>query len=307
MASRRGYKGPRRNTAQNPNKRHASSSPPSSTGVSDAASCPMMLGAPPVSLPTTGFNPAVVLPGTPATTAYAQTPTPLSQMALFRNPFGSSIDQTSMALAAASTGAPPPPTSSVGERCLDAYYHYFFSAHPNVLPKEHLLRFIKDHPGRLDHLVAAMRYIGSLFLDVGPARAMYFDEAIRLAYLPTCPKDGFLVQTLLMLIVALDGSCNQERARQLLGDCERIAVEIGLNTRHFATEHGHGNRVLEESWRRTWWDLFVVDGMVAGVHRMTNFLLFDVPADVALPCEEHEYISGVRPHTFCGLQKRFRR
>ncbi|KAI1267207.1 hypothetical protein F5Y18DRAFT_425051 [Xylariaceae sp. FL1019] len=62
-----------------------------------------------------------------------------------------------------------------------------------------------------------------------------------------------------------------------------------------ATTHGGGNPRLEESWRRTWWDLFVVDGMIAGVHRQTNFLLFDIVADVGLPCEEQEFLSGKVP------------
>jgi hypothetical protein len=33
--------------------------------------------------------------------------------------------------------------------------------------------------------------------------------------------------------------------------------------------------------------------MIAGVHRVTTFALFDISADVALPCEEHQYLSGV--------------
>ena len=31
-----------------------------------------------------------------------------------------------------------------------------------------------------------------------------------------------------LLLISLDGNCRQERARQILGDAERIAVEIGL-------------------------------------------------------------------------------
>lgn len=144
-----------------------------------------------------------------------------------------------------------------------------------------------------------MRYVGSLYIDAGPARAMYLDEAVRLCYLPSTPKDGFLIQALLLLVVTLDGSCEQEKARGFLADCERIAIEIALNSRDFAVLHGQGNPILEESWRRTWWDLYVCDGMVAGVHRVTNFLLFDVAADVALPCEEHQYLTGVsRSHGF---------
>ncbi len=305
MPSRRGYKGPRRNTAQNPHKRHASSSPTDSTA---GDSCPMLLGHAPVSslpmsmppmsvsVPTSSFNPAIVLPDTPSTSPYAAA-TPVaaaSHMQLYRTPFAATAAAAAAAIAVAPAGPPTPPITSLAERCFDSFYYHFYAAHPYVLPKECFLRLLKDTPaGSLDHLLAAMRYIGSLYLDAGPARAMFLDEALRLAYLPTCPQDGFLLQALLMLVVALDGNCQQDRARQLLADCERIAIELGLNSRDFAAANGRGSPVLEESWRRTWWDLYVVDGMIAGVHRVTNFLLFDVNCDVALPCEEHQYLSGV--------------
>lgn len=51
--------------------------------------------------------------------------------------------------------------------------------------------------------------------------------------------------------------------------------------------------LLEESWRRTGWDLYIIDGMITGGRRESNFVLFDVAADVLLPCEEDEYLSGV--------------
>lgn len=183
------------------------------------------------------------------------------------------------------------PVQSPAERCVDSFYRHFHAGHPFVLPKEWFFRILADT--NVEPLLAAMRWVGSLFVDVGPARAAFYDEAMRLVQDPSAKKDGFLVQALILLIVGTDGNCQQEKARQLLADAERIALEIELNSRSFATVHGRGIPILEESWRRTWWDLYIVDGMVAGVHRQTNFLLFDVPADVGLPCEEHQFLSGV--------------
>lgn len=259
----------------------------------------MMLGAPPVSNPATssvGFIPAVIADGQPDT-PFQATPA-LSEVQLYR--LGGGMEPGNLVVAPTPTPAPAvPPVAAnerqpaLPERCFDSFYHNFFAAHPFVLPKAFFLRLLKEGSVNLEPVLAAMRYVGSLYIDVGPARAIYLDEALRLVYLVSTAKDGFLVQALLILIVGLDGSCQMDKARQLLGDAERIAIEIGLNTRQFATLHGRGNPVLEESWRRTWWDLWVCDGMVAGVHRVTNFLLFDYLADVALPCEEAEYLSGV--------------
>lgn len=179
------------------------------------------------------------------------------------------------------------------EKCVDAFYHNFFASHPFVLPKPHLLAAPKEPS--IEMLLAAIRWVGSLFVpEADSIRESLFENAYQLIYAPLTTSDGYLVQAMVLLVVALDGSCQQEKARQILMDVEAIALQIGLNTKPFAILHGRGLPILEESWRRTWWDLFVVDGMVAGVHRVTNFLLFDVPTDVPLPCEEHQYLSGVR-------------
>ncbi|CAK7273944.1 hypothetical protein SEPCBS119000_005917 [Sporothrix epigloea] len=325
IASRRGYKGPRKT-----NKRLRSSSPPLSSGAPE--SCPMLLGAIPPPPASISSDPAPASAARahsvsghatgvgPDTTPYAaanaigtlragtlafsgsshgssarepaslfSTPAAtMSQMHLYRDNFTGSGNNMIMATSVT-------PVVSMADRCFDAFYHYFYSGHPFVVPKDILLSLAKDRTLDISHLLAAMRYVGSLYIDAGPARAMFLDKAIQLAYLPTCPQDGFLVQTLIMLIVGLDGSCEQERARQLLSDVERIATDIGLHQRDFAAANGRGNPIIEESWRRTWWDLYVVDGMVAGVHRATNFLLYDVRADVALPCEESQYAAGIIP------------
>ncbi|KAL2260213.1 hypothetical protein VTK26DRAFT_5863 [Humicola hyalothermophila] len=296
VPSRRGYKGPRRNQAQNPNKRHASSSPPFA-GPSEGY--PVLMGHTPVSLaapPVAGFAPGIMLPDQSPVSYTAASP--LTNVPLYSNSFLPTMDASTMALttAPAAQQAVRPPVPTLAERCFDAFYHYFHASHPFVLPKDHFLRLLKEGSApNLNIVLAAIRYIGSMYLDAGPARATYLDEALRMCYLPGTPKDGFLIQALLLVIIGLDGERELARARELLADCERFAVEIELNKREFATVHGRGNPVLEESWRRTWWDFYVVDGLIAGVHRMTKFLLFGVPADVGLPCEEQQYLSGRIP------------
>ncbi|RYO82229.1 hypothetical protein DL766_006362 [Monosporascus sp. MC13-8B] len=284
IASRRGYKGPRKNPAANPNKRHASDSPPSVGSGSD--SCPMLLGATvasPAPPSVASFNPSLVFTEPPLTPFV--TPA-MNSMQLYRNPY---LNASNGAL----VEAPFRPQRSLSDRCIDSFYFHFFPGHPAVLPKEQLLKMAKER--NLEHLMAAMKWVGSLYIDAGPTRASLFDEAMRLIYAPDVTKDGFLVQAMSIVLIGLDGSCEQERARGILLDVEQLAVEIGLYTRAYATVHGTGNPILEESWRRTWWDLLVVDGMVAGVHRATNFLLYDILADVALPCEERQYLSGNIP------------
>jgi hypothetical protein len=98
---------------------------------------------------------------------------------------------------------------------------------------------------------------------------------------------------MLILAIGLDGYTYQEKALQILLDAQDLAVEIGMNKREFAILNGNGSEFLEESWRRTWWELYIVDGMVAGVHQRSTFRMKEMPADVLLPCEEKEFQSGV--------------
>lgn len=268
VASRRGYKGPRKAASSNPNKRQATS-PPEQDGEA-AAGCPMGGGfvVNPVNNGLESANPTDVQVYRTQDASSAQQP--------------GSIRQTT-------TEVPLP------ERCLDAFYHYFHASHPFALPKSILLPLARDSP--MEPLLAVMRWTGSLYLEKvdAQAKAALLEDARRLVDLPPV-RDGFLLQALMVLIVALDGNCRQEEARGLLERAEQLALEIHLNTHAFATTYGRGLPVLEESWRRTWWDLFIIDGMIAGVHQATNFNLYDVPADVDLPCEELEYISGAIPH-----------
>ncbi|KAK7417014.1 hypothetical protein QQZ08_011772 [Neonectria magnoliae] len=298
VASRRGYKGPRKGTARNPNKRHASSPARESSSSTDGQGLlGSNYGAPTASSIPSSFNPTILLPENGSASPFiAPGPSPNNcntNLAMYQ-PFGAARDPSNMVLGHHSTHIPAQvPVPTPGERCIDSFYHHFHAAHPFVLPKEYLLRIARE--GTIEPLLAAMRWVGSLYIEAGPTRNSFFDEAYRVVYGSGRPKDAFLVQAMLLLVIGLDGSCQQEKAREILSDVERISVQIGLNTRPFASLNGQGIPALEESWRRTWWDLYVVDAMIAGVHRTTNFLLYDVPADVALPCEEYQYLSGHIP------------
>ncbi|KAI9167508.1 hypothetical protein HJFPF1_03636 [Paramyrothecium foliicola] len=192
--------------------------------------------------------------------------------------------------------APAIGSSSLSERCIDSFYHHFHASHPFVLPQKSLNLVIQmDGDGAIEPLLAAMRWVGSLYLDLNNLQEGLLDNAQKLVHTPGRLVNGFLLQAMLVLIVGLDGSDQQEKARQLLSEAGTMSVEMGFHTREFASLHGRGSNVMEESWRRTWWELFVVDAMIAGAHRSTNFPLYDISADVALPCEEHQYISGDIP------------
>ncbi|CAL3962388.1 unnamed protein product [Diplocarpon coronariae] len=179
------------------------------------------------------------------------------------------------------------------ERCIEAFYHHFYPAHPFALPRANYGSLRREKP--VEYLEAAMRYVGSFYVSQAPTAALGL-EAERSLYQADCPRDSFRVQAMLILAIGLDGSTYQEKALQILLDAQDAALEMGMNKREFAVRNGGGSAVLEESWRRTWWELYIIDGMIAGVHQKSNFRMKDILADVLLPCEERGYVSGQIPH-----------
>ena len=181
---------------------------------------------------------------------------------------------------------------AIQDKCFDAFYYFFFPSQPFVLPKQLFLHLAKEKD--LSLLMVAMRWIGSLYVDVSSLeRDNLCQQAITKVYDTHTPRDGFLVQSMMLLIIGFDGQGQQKRARDILADAQALALEMKMNTQSFAHMNSRGHPTLAESWRRTWWNLYVTDAMISGVHRITNFALYDVPAQVEIPCEENEYVFEV--------------
>jgi hypothetical protein len=184
----------------------------------------------------------------------------------------------------------PPSTQDFRERCLEAYFYHFAPAHPFVLPRNNFYAIRRDKSTIA--LEAAMCYVGSFYVPQAPTTSLGTD-AETAVYNTSCPQDGFRVQAMLVLAIGFDGYTFQEKALEILQDAQDLAVEIGMNAHGFAFANSNGSVTLEESWRRTWWELYLVDGMIAGVHQQSTFRMKDMIADVDLPCEEKQYINGV--------------
>ncbi|QSZ37463.1 hypothetical protein DSL72_008561 [Monilinia vaccinii-corymbosi] len=188
-------------------------------------------------------------------------------------------------------------------RLIDLYYNFFHRAHPFIIPKGHFLSRLEYYPDSLNNLLPVMQYIGSLYAP-DLISAEFRVIALSQLDLPSLPQNGFSVQTLLLLAIAIHAEDEREHARVILNRNICMALEIGMNHRTFAgTER---DPVLAESWRRTYWGLYVLDGVFSGIVRASSFLLSAVEAHVDLPCEDHEYESGhiPRPRTLSEYDSR---
>ncbi|KAM0152865.1 hypothetical protein ACHAPG_007389 [Botrytis cinerea] len=202
---------------------------------------------------------------------------------------------------AVSDASPSPSSSSSrlhsvnpmnSKRLIDLYYNFFHKAHPYILPKPHFLNRLKSNPDSLNNLLPVMQYIGSLYApDLSSAESRSI--ALSQLKLVNLPQNGFSVQTLLLLAIAVHAEDEREKARAILDRNICMALELGMNHRAFAEMER--DLVLAESWRRTFWGLYVLDGVFSGIACASSFILSAIETQVDLPCEDYEYESGSIP------------
>jgi hypothetical protein len=84
------------------------------------------------------------------------------------------------------------------------------------------------------------------------------------------PPNGFAVQTLLLAAIATHSQGDMIRSREILDRAIYLALEIRMNSRTFANMER--DPVLAESWRRTYWFLYITDAKFAAFRNATHFM-----------------------------------
>ncbi|KAJ6447188.1 Calcium channel YVC1 [Purpureocillium lavendulum] len=182
------------------------------------------------------------------------------------------------------------PNVSVEARAaIDGFYTYFFPGHPFVLPKIPFLFELDRDPTSLADLASVMALIGSLYLRDG--RSQQYRHRVERAMSRQLAPSGFSVQVLMLVALVLEWSGENDRAEETLTGAKSMALSIGLHQQPFAAQNGRQTPTLEESWRRTWWELYVVDALFAGIRHLPTFTLWSIDTTVDLPAEESDYIA----------------
>ncbi|KAL4920374.1 hypothetical protein BDW62DRAFT_16652 [Aspergillus aurantiobrunneus] len=168
---------------------------------------------------------------------------------------------------------------------IQLYYQNFHHSHPIMIPRKALNSICYLIPS---HILSIMRYIGAHY-HPNPSLKQAFRHAAFASLSDPTVQDGFKVQALLLLAIVDHFHCHEQNVHRLIQAAVNITLEIGLGHPCFATEHSYGHSVLEESWRRTYWELYVVEGLLAAMREQSSFRLYHQPANVQLPCAEKMY------------------
>jgi hypothetical protein len=168
---------------------------------------------------------------------------------------------------------------------LNLYYQRFHCSHPFVLPKAALQDILTAETPSAQRLISAMQYIGSFYTDP-PSNQ---NHLVDINTGSTDVVDGFSVQATLLMALAKSMCSEQASSEELLTKAIQQAKSIGMHTKSFADAVEAYNPVLAESWRRTWWMIYVVDSNFSVIRRDHRTTLNSADYDVDLPCEDHDY------------------
>lgn len=169
---------------------------------------------------------------------------------------------------------------------IQLFYQNFHGSHPIVVPRRALTGQLAQHLPF--HLISAMRFIGAHYHYDHSIKELYRKAAYS-AFTNSIPRNAFKVQTMLLLSIIEHAHGWEAQASQSLHRAIEVALELGMNQASFATDNSFGSPILEESFRRTYWELYVSSGLFSAIRGDSGFALHSLSSDLTLPCDEASY------------------
>ncbi|KAK5198833.1 hypothetical protein LTR99_007773 [Exophiala xenobiotica] len=190
-----------------------------------------------------------------------------------------------------------------GDDLIDLFYKHFHPGHPFIIPRKTYL----DNPLALPKpLRAVIHYLASHYVPGTNQNAL--ETVARGIFSDDVPDDGYKVQGLLLYAMTCFARFGQEEGAKALEQAVDIALRIGMNRQSFAIQHGRNDPTIQESWRRTWWSLFIVEATIVVIGGQSQpFRLYTTFTDVPLPGDDEDYNdarSSPLPRSLTDLQNR---
>ncbi|KAL2840213.1 hypothetical protein BJY01DRAFT_236831 [Aspergillus pseudoustus] len=174
----------------------------------------------------------------------------------------------------------PQENEPLPEALLKLYYENFHRAHP-ILVSEELFQQ-RQYPKFLTAIVALIGGLYSSSFDP-TLRARATQQMILLD-----EKSISAVQARLLYSITVCGEGSIDEARVQFTSARDIAIELQMN-RHNSLTTPLGDAELD-SYRRTWWELYIVDGYMTVIWPSLGFVTSALACDVPVPLEQpHVY------------------
>ncbi|KIW24221.1 uncharacterized protein PV07_09949 [Cladophialophora immunda] len=168
---------------------------------------------------------------------------------------------------------------------IDLFYRHFYPSHPFIVPRKLYLQNPAILPAPLK---ACMRWLASHYIPQANHTAL--ENAAKAIFSPEVPDDGFKVQGLLIYAMTCFARFGQGEGSMALDKAIEITLRIGLNRQSYALQQSPNDSTMQESWRRTWWTLLLIEGLVVVIGGQSSpFRLYSTYTDVALPGHDEDY------------------
>lgn len=168
---------------------------------------------------------------------------------------------------------------------IDLFYKHFYPSHPFIAPRKLYLQNPSVLPAPLQ---ACMRWLASHYLPRANHNAL--ENAAKVIFSPEVPDDAFKVQGLIIYAMTNFARFGQAEGAMALDKAIEITHRIGLNRATFAVQQSPNDSTMQESWRRTWWTLLLIEGLVVVIGGQSSpFRLYSTYTDVGLPGHDEDY------------------
>lgn len=172
------------------------------------------------------------------------------------------------------------------DRLLSLFYVHFFTAHPFLVPKPFYAA--QRYPHYLDLVVC---FAGQHYATSMPG-ALGLQQVVSSAMSEVDEQTPCRVQALVLYAIILHVRYQPKEAGSCITRAANIAMHLGMNEPAFARENSAGTSVVEESLRRTWWELYIVDIYFAAIHRRPASHSASAKPLPFLPCAQALYEAG---------------
>lgn len=167
---------------------------------------------------------------------------------------------------------------------IKVFYEYFYPAHPILLPFD---LWVMSSPPQ--YLVNIVEFIGLHHVSAGQTL-----ECSNDLWMATDNAELALekTQAYVLLCILFHGRKAPECAKKCIGCAIDCSLRLGLHCRELSDTVEVQSTARAESMRRTLWEIFIVDTLLAAV-QVGGTLQFNMETpDVSLPSEDKKFVGG---------------
>ncbi|GAB7358608.1 hypothetical protein MBLNU230_g3839t1 [Neophaeotheca triangularis] len=172
------------------------------------------------------------------------------------------------------------------ERLVALFYTNFYPAHPFLVPSS--FYHTQNYPYYLDLMVCLVGHNFTTPL----ADAVAFRSATHSAMSSIDEQTPYRVQALVLYAIFLHSLQQPKEAVLCITRAANIAIQLGMNEPSFARTNAANSALVEESLRRTWWELYTVDVYISAIHRNPTLATAGANPLPLLPCAQSVYEEG---------------